>query len=308
MTSINYTFFLSLSIIAIGYILKASGFLSVEHGRSAAKIIFNVTLPALIIKTISFIDLSFTMIIMPVICIGFSIIVLTAAFYLFKNKPDSDRGISMITSAGFNVGLFSFPLIEGLFGSEGLKLMAMFDFGNAFIIFGPVYLLGYTFSSAGGKDQLTVINSVKLLITSIPFMSYIVAILINILNFKIPLPVYDLLSILARSNMALALLTLGLTLNFKFDSKKWNLIVKIVGFRYLSGLTIGGLMFIFLPLSLLARIILLFGVTLPVGLSSIPFAVEFGYDPEITGTINNITIILSFVIMWLFMLFFSFQL
>ncbi len=308
MTSINYTFFLSLSIIAIGYILKASGFLSVEHGRSAAKIIFNVTLPALIIKTISFIDLSFTMMIMPVICIGFSIIVLTAAFYLFKNKPDRDRGISMITSAGFNVGLFSFPLIEGLFGSEGLKLMAMFDFGNAFIIFGPVYLLGYTFSSAGGKDQLTVINSVKLLITSIPFMSYIVAILINILNFKIPLPVYDLLSILARSNMALALLTLGLTLNFKFDSKKWNLIVKIVGFRYLSGLTIGGLMFIFLPLSLLARIILLFGVTLPVGLSSIPFAVEFGYDPEITGTINNITIILSFVIMWLFMLFFSFQL
>ncbi len=302
MHSTNYIFILSLSVIALGYLLKATGYLSAEHGKSAAKIIFNVTLPALIIKTISTIDLNKEMIMMPLFCFFFAFIPLTVSYFVLKKYPRKERGTSMITAAGFNVGLFSFPLIEGLFGDKGLRLMAMFDFGNAFVIFGIVYLLGYSFSHKAESKKLTPVNSIKLLISSIPFMGYILGILINISGAVLPVPVMDFLGVLSRANMALALLTLGLTLNFSFNRKNWNFILTIVGIRYLTGIVTGLLIFFLFPLPLLTRIILLFGLTLPVGLSSIPFAVEFGYDPEVTGTINNITIILSFALMWIGML------
>ncbi len=302
MHSVNYIFTLSLSVIALGYILKSTGYLSAEHGKSASRIIFNVTLPALIIKTISTIDLNKEMIMMPMFCFFFAFVPLAVSYFVFRKHPKKERGTSMITAAGFNVGLFSFPLIEGLFGDKGLKLMAMFDFGNAFVIFGLVYLLGYSFSVKAESKKLTPGISIKLLFTSIPFMGYILGIVINVSGAVLPGPVIDFLGVLSRANMALALLTLGLTLNFSFDRKHWNLILTIVGIRYLTGIAAGILIYFLLPFPRLTRIILLFGLTLPVGLSSIPFAVEFGYDPEVTGTINNMTIVLSFAIMWISML------
>ncbi len=304
MKSVNYTFILSLSIIALGYILKHRKILTVEHGKSAAKIIFNVTLPALIIKTISSIELNKTMLMMPVISLLFSVLPLSLVFIILKNKPAPEKGIAAITAAGFNVGLFSFPLIEGLFGQEGLKYMAMFDFGNAFVIFGIVYLLGYSLSDLTDQKLLTPTKSLRLLFSSIPFMSYLAAILINITKFHIPVFAGNILDILARSNMALALLTLGLTLSFNFEKSHWDVIVKIVAVRYAAGISAGIILFFLLPYSRMIKLLLLFGLTLPVGLSSIPFAVEFGYDSEVTGTINNITIVASFLIMWGAMLIF----
>lgn len=304
MKSVNYTFILSLSIIALGYILKQRKILTVEHGKSTAKIIFNVTLPALIIRTISSIELDKTMLMMPVISLLFSVLPLSLVFIILKNKPAAEKGIAAITATGFNVGLFSFPLIEGLFGQEGLKYMAMFDFGNAFVIFGIVYLLGYSLSELTDQKLLTPTKSLKLLFSSIPFMSYLAAILINITKFHIPVFAGDILDILARSNMALALLTLGLTLSFNFEKSHWDVIVKIVAVRYAAGISAGIILFLLLPYSRMIKLLLLFGLTLPVGLSSIPFAVEFGYDSEVTGTINNITIVASFLIMWGTMLIF----
>ncbi len=244
------------------------------------------------------------MLMMPVISLLYAFIPLSAAFLIFRKSSREERGTSFITVAGFNVGLFSFPLIEGLFGQKGLKLMAMFDFGNAFVIFGMVYLLGYQFSHTRNNKKLTVGNSVKLLATSVPFMGYILAIILNISHTAPFGFVSDILDILARSNMALSLLTLGLTLSFRFDRKHWAFIVRIIGIRYLAGIISGFSLYLLLPYSQLIKTILLFGLTLPVGLSSIPFSVEFGYDTEITGTINNITIILSFLVMWGFMLLF----
>ena len=41
----------------------------------------------------------------------------------------------MMIVPGFNIGLFAYPLVEGIWGQEGIKYFGMFDMGNAFIVF-----------------------------------------------------------------------------------------------------------------------------------------------------------------------------
>ncbi len=47
MTNVNYIFLLSLTIIAIEFFLKEINIISEENGKTIAKVVFNVTLPAL---------------------------------------------------------------------------------------------------------------------------------------------------------------------------------------------------------------------------------------------------------------------
>ena len=58
MGDVNYTFLLSLSIIALGYFLKRRKVITIDDGRFMARLIFNLTLPAVIMNTIPYVDLN----------------------------------------------------------------------------------------------------------------------------------------------------------------------------------------------------------------------------------------------------------
>jgi hypothetical protein len=97
-------------------------------------------------------------------------------------------------------------------------------------------------------------------------------------------------------------LLLGIFLNFKFESHQWKQIGRVLFFRYGFGLFIGLLLFFLLPFELLYRGILVIGLVLPIGLAVIPFTVEFLYDEKVAGTMVNISIIISFGLMWILIL------
>ncbi|MBN2510363.1 MAG: AEC family transporter [Spirochaetales bacterium] len=305
MADFNYTFAVSLAIIATGFILKQAKVLSVDHGKALSRVIINVTLPALILTTVSTIDLDFSLFMAPVICGAFSLGVALISMGLFKHEAPAEQGPARMSSVGFNIGLFAYPLIQGLFGTEGLSVVAMFDVGNAFIVFGVSYLLGYLSSSARRGRPISITSAGMLFLTSIPFMSYVTAVTMNLTGLSFPPFAADVLHTLAKANTGMALVVLGLTLDVKFDKKHLSLIMKVVGLRYAAGFTAGILLYLFLPFPAVYRTVILFALLFPVGLAVIPYSAEFDYDVAITGTIANITIIASFTFMWLFMLIFS---
>lgn len=99
--------------------------------------------------------------------------------------------------------------------------------------------------------------------------------------------------------MPLSLLLLGICLSFSFErSFVWGF-AKVLALRYLVGLTAGTFFFYLLPFESLFKYTLLIGFILPIALSAIPFAIEFHYDAKFVGTITNITIVVSFLLIWL---------
>lgn len=302
MGGFNYIFLKTLTVVAIGFLLKKAGVLSIEHGKSLSRIILNITLPALILQTISKIDLDFSLFLAPLICFFHSLGVTVLSGFLFKNEFDKTKGLSRMCSVGFNVGLFAYPIISVLFGSHGLSAMAMFDFGNAFVVFGLSYFLGFMYSRSRDEQKLTFKEIFALFGTSIPFMSYLIAIVLNLTGFRFSGFPSDVLEVLAQANTGMALVVLGLTLDFRFESSHWKLITKILVLRYAAGFVVGLLLYLLLPFSHLYRMVVFLGLMLPVGMAVIPYSVEFEYDTKIAGTVANLTMIISFALMWFLMI------
>jgi len=309
MTNVNYIFLLSLTIIAIGFILKKLNIITEDNGKTIAKVVFNVTLPALILSVISSIEITPSLGLITLISILYCIPIIILALTLFKNYPREIKGLIFMAVIGFNVGHFAYPLIEGIWNEEGLKYIAMFDIGNAIVIFIICYILGLIFSPKNDfQDKKELVKTILLkLLKSAPLMSYFIALTLNFLNINFPLFVSDLLDVLSRANMALTLLLLGIFLNFKFERSQWKNIVKVLIIRYSFGLAIGLFLFFLLPFDQLYRGILAIALILPIGLAIIPFAVEFDYsEKQFAGTMANLTIIISFILIWIVILFLGF--
>ena len=303
MADVNVVFLLSILIVAIGYLVKKLKVLKESDGDTIAKIIFNITLPAVILKFTTTIQFDLSLALLPLISITFGFIMAFIAIIVFRKHPSHIKGAMIMTTVGFNVANFFFPLVEGIWGQPGMQYIALVDAGNAFTIFILCYILATVYSPKNQKIEvkINVKYILKRLIRSAPLLSYIVALLINFTGILIPSLISDLIDIIARANTALALLLLGIFLHFKFGKAEWMSIIKILILRYSVGLIAGLSLFYLLPpniFSPLFRIIICLSLILPIGLAVIPFSVENGYDQKLVTMAVNLTIIISFGLIW----------
>ncbi|HMF34569.1 MAG TPA: AEC family transporter [Candidatus Lokiarchaeia archaeon] len=297
MADINTTFFLSLILIAAGYIVKRLNVLNERDGEGLAKVILNVTLPALILDRITHIQLEASFAILPVIAIVYSLPVVLIPYFLFRNEPREVRGNMMFVTVGWNIGLFAYPMIQSIYGTEGFTYIAMFDMGNSLIIFGLCYVIAVTYSPSGAEVSGKVIA--KKLLTLIPLMSYVVALVVNLAGWQFPDLVATIFTYVGDANGPLVLILLGIYLNFTFDQKDWQYIGKVLVIRYVAGFCVGLLLFFTLPFNLLARLMVFIGLILPIGMAVVPYSVQYEFNRKLTGTLVNFSIVISFALMWL---------
>ncbi|MBI4978379.1 MAG: AEC family transporter [Spirochaetes bacterium] len=293
----HHVFLLSFCLIALGYILKRVKVLREEDGKTLSLVIFNVTMPAVILKTVSAVTLTPTLGFLT----GFALIYASAlglfSLVLLRKYHARTRGHLSMCASGFNVALFGYPLIEGIWGAAGLAHAAMFDLGNAFAVFVTAYLIGAVHAD-GGKRGISPGVIIRALLSSAPFITYIVSIALNLSGIRLPAPVIDFISVPAQANAALVLLTLGLYLDFSFDRSRLKSVLYIIAVRYGFGLAAGLLLFFLLPFPLLARTILLVCVLLPMAMAFLPMSVKLDYDARITGMAANVSMLMSFILIW----------
>ncbi|MBN1801408.1 MAG: AEC family transporter [Candidatus Lokiarchaeota archaeon] len=284
--------------------MKKLKIISEDNGKVIVKIIFNVTLPSLILNVLSSVVFDVTLLLLPMIPLMFSSIVLIVCYFVFRSHPKDIKSMIFMTVIGFNMGNFAYPLIESIWGEAGLRYIVFFDIGNALVIF---IVIGFIASFYSEKQAIegneTVYKTTFLrVVKSPPLIAVFIALIVNLSGLTIPLFIQDFLDILSRANMALTLLSLGIFLNFRFEKTEWKTIGKILVIRYSFGLMAGLFLFFILPFPLLYRTIVLISLILPMAMGTILFAVEYGHDEKIAGMIGNITLIISFVMMWIIIL------
>ncbi|NWQ40513.1 AEC family transporter [Bacillus sp. EB106-08-02-XG196] len=297
----NQEFLYIIIIIALGYLLKRINILQEKDGEVISKIIFKITLPALVLVTFDSVKIETSLMLLPVIVLVYGIITALLGLFVFKNEERELKGSLMMLSSGFNVGLFAFPLVYAIWGMDGLTYFSMFDVGASFVVFGIAYILGSYFSEEGLR--LNPLEILKKLGKSIPLMTYIIASVLNFSHIQLPDMFINVASKISGANIPLSLLLLGLFLNFKFDKQFIKPMVKFLAFRYGLGLTVGLFLYFILPYDIMLRSTILIGLLLPVAASALTFAVEFKYSTDSTrfiATMSNITIIISIVILYIF--------
>ncbi|WFR57440.1 AEC family transporter [Anaerocolumna sp. AGMB13025] len=297
MSDVNSQFLLSLLIIALGYISKRLNLVKEQDGEGISRIIFNFTLPSLVINTFSTIKVEPSLALIPVINIVYCTFLAALAVFFFKKEFQKNKGVFSMTSVGFNIGLFAYPLVEALWGKEGLKYFGMFDMGNALIVFGLCFFMASYYSSEDGKVDFK--ELLKKISTSVPLLVYILTLLLNVTGLSYPKTVLEVTGILSKANMPLSLLVLGIYLSFSFEKSYWKSMFKVLALRYGIGLLVGLLLFFTLPFEPMFRYTVLIGLVLPISMTVIPYSVQFNYDKKFVGTLTNFTIIISFILVWI---------
>ena len=81
------------------------------------------TFPALMIVSTARLHFETQLIFLSAGYMMVAICLFAIAWFVFLKYPDKLRGLFIMAVGGANTGLFGFPIIEGLFGKTGPKLM-----------------------------------------------------------------------------------------------------------------------------------------------------------------------------------------
>lgn len=298
MIETNQIFILTLAITAFGYLLKHFDYITEQEGKTLSKILMHTTFPALMIISTAKVQLTTSLLLIPLVCcllFGTSILI---GLFVFAKRSNHSRGILTMACGGANVGLFGFPLIEGLFGKESLVYAIMFDIGNTIMIFGIIYPLGVYFS--GDKtEKLDAKKILKRVIGLPPLMGMLIGLGINLFQIQLPTIAVDFLETLAKANKPLVLLLMGIYLSFKLSKEVQKDMARVLTIRYGVAFVFLLLLYYFFPNhDSLQKNVLMVCILLPLGMTILPFSDELNYDSRIAGTTLNMSLIISFVLIW----------
>jgi predicted permease len=291
---------MALSIILIGYLLKIKNIISESEGKIISKFLMHSTFPALILVTMVRVNFELNLLLLPVIAFFFSVFTMLTARYFFKSQTQKMKAMLIMGSGGFNLGLFAYPLIDGVWGQAGMVYAAMFDIGNSFAVFGLVYGTG-AFMSEQNVDiskKENIKKAVWKITTLIPFQAVILGIIVNLIHFQVPEIAMNILDVLAKGNKVIVLLIMGIYLNFSIPKDVLKKTINVLLIRYFWGLLLGGIFYYLLPFELLYRHVLLIILIVPIGMTLLPFSDELGYDTKMAGVLVNLSMLISFVMMW----------
>lgn len=292
-------------LIALGYLLKRVNILKEEDNQVLAKLVLNVTLPALVIVNLNQADLDMSLSILPIMMVVYGIVAKIIAISFFLKYDNEMRGTIGMMMASLNIGLFAYPLVQAIWPKVGMIYFGMADIGGAIVMFGITYFIGNYFSS-GGNNTFNLKFLVMNLLKSIPLMTYLMMFGLNMSNLHLPNAVISFLDVLAQANMPLSMILLGLMLNFRVERRYLPIALKYLAIHYGFGLIAGLLVYFFLPVSdPMIKTTLMVIWLLPIGVAVIPYSIQFQYRTlPLIGMTTNMTIVISIVILYYFQMFF----
>jgi malate permease and related proteins len=287
-------------IFVLGYFLKIIQFLNKENAALFLKVVFYISLPALILLSVSEIKLSPDLIFLPLITILVMVITYGVSYGLGKllHLEKKVMGVFLIGTIIMNT-LFSLPFILAAYGEEGLSRMMIFDFGNALLVFTFVYSIACKYGDQGGNSKMLL----KKLASSSPIWALFIAIILNLADIRIHPAGINFLKIVGNLTIPLAMLSLGIYFNPK--------IVRIVPLSYavmvrmLFGFLLGVIFVKMFNLEGLNRQIVIIGSSVPSGYATLTFSAIENLDAEFASSLVSTSVLIGIFLIPALILFLS---
>ena len=155
-------------------------------------------------------------------------------------------GCLIITAGLGNTSFLGFPIIQALYGEEGMKTAILVDQPGSFVVLSTLGILVATLFSSGNPNGFHI---AKKIFFFPPFITFLLACVMNILGFDFHEYVEFVLQKIGSTMTPLAMLSVGLQLRFDRKSKHW----KFLGLGLLYKLVITPAMFYLLYVVLLQQ-------------------------------------------------------
>lgn len=189
--------------------------------KSINKIVIYICLPAITLCHIPKIKWS-NELLFPILA-GWISFLLAFVFFHFLGRrlgwSNKLIGCLILTAGLSNSSFLGYPIIEALFGKKGLETAILVDQPGTFVVVSTLGVFVAAFYSKGSPDTLGIF---KKIIFFPPFITFIVACLLNIYNSELDLNLQSVLLKIGSLVTPLALFSVGLQLTFDQNSKHWR--------------------------------------------------------------------------------------
>lgn len=282
-----------IAIILLGIVLRRVGFFKKEDFNVLVKIVIRITLPAAIIVSTAGRQISISMLSIVAIAIGCGAIYMSLGYLLNRKGSASQKAFGILNMPGYNIGNFSMPFTQGFLGPAGVLATSLFDVGNACVSLGTAFGIA-TAVKKGGKLDLRPVG--KILIRSVPFMTYVITTLMSLFGLSFPDPVISLAQVIGNANVFLAMLMIGVGFHLEADKTQLGKVAKILSVRFGVAAVLATIYYFVLPFDLVTRQTLVILSFSPISTATPGFTAELGEDAGLSSAINSISIICSIVI------------
>ena len=281
------------AVICLGYFLKKIGFFKESDFTLLSKITIRITLSAAIICNFATMRIDLSLLSLAVLGLGGGILYMGLAYLLNPRGSKEDRAFDVLNVAGYNIGCFTIPFAQSFLGTMGVITCSLFDVGNAIICLGGAFSVASMVKDGNGFSAKRI---VKALSTSVPFVTYIIMVALNLTHVTIPGAVLSCAGLIADANAFMAMLMIGVGFKLGGDASQIGRIVKLLTIRYGLAAILALLFFFVLPFDIEIRRALVILAFSPIG-SAVPgFTGEMKGDVGLSSAINSISIVISIVV------------
>lgn len=281
------------AVIVLGYFLKRIGFFKESDFTLLSKITIRITLSAAIVCNFATMQIDLSLLSLAFLGLGGGILYMILAFVLNLKGSKEDRAFDVLNVAGYNIGCFTIPFAQSFLGSMGVITCSLFDVGNAIICLGGAFSVASMVKDGNGFSAKRI---VKALSTSVPFVTYLIMVTLNLTHVPIPGAVLSCARMIADANAFMAMLMIGVGFKLGGDMSQIGRIVKLLSIRYGLAAILASVFYFVLPFDIEIRRALVILTFSPIG-SAVPgFTGEMKGDVGLSSAVNSISIVISIVI------------
>jgi len=281
------------AIIALGYTLRRTGVFGPETFGVISKIVMKITLPAALIASAAGKPIDASMLTLALLGLGGGLIYIVAGWLVQLRGTKSQKAFCIQNIPGYNIGNFALPFTQSFLGPVGVLTTSIFDLGNAIICLGGSFGIARAVKE-GGKPDFSRIA--KAALTSIPFLTHVFMVILNLNSLPLPGPVLTLAEILSGGNACLSMLMIGVSMNISLEKSKLGIMARVLGTRYGIAAILALCYYYLLPFSLDIRRTLVILAFAPIGSMAPIFTAELEEDVGLSSTISSVAIVISIVI------------
>lgn len=207
--------------LGLGVLLKHKRILPIETPVVLNQFVVYISLPAMTLHYIPNIILD-SKVIYPigVAWIGFGLsFLIFATLGKFLNWSRTLIGCMILMSGLGNTSYVGIPVVEALYGKEGLETLMMVDQPGSFVVLSTVGIAVATAYSSG-TPSLNLIA--KKIFYFPPFLVFVLTIIMNLMGIKFPDTLDEVFEKLALTVTPLALVSVGYQLKIEMKGNLWK--------------------------------------------------------------------------------------
>ena len=296
-----------LLIILAGYLFKRFGLFGQKDYRVLQTAEFNIVLPGAIVYSFATNPHDISLLLISVFAFLFAFIPVVFIFLATRKRNVTDRAFLMLNGAGFNLGCFSFPVVQSFWGAGAVVPAAMFDIGNCVMVAAGTNVLtqqllhiqpGKTLAEqhAGSAPTLPY-EKPKSFFGSVPFDTYLLMIVLTVANVKIPDWIASITQPLSGANALVSMLMVGMLMDLPQSKHDVKEVMAVIAWRIPFSVAFALIAWLLLPFSASIRAVMVICALAPIAIFSTLFTDKVLGNAKLAGFSLAITAMISLVMM-----------